>query len=270
MKTAAFSEPFTPRGVAAFARAGTHRLFIAQMVVALLGAAATAYFFHEACFPVVQAAIDNLPVSGQIQSGHLDLTGAPQPLADGRVLAFNVDPDHSGQWRSTTADFQVEFGRKTVRVFSLLGYADFYYPSGGTVPFNQPQLDPLWNAWRAPILFLIAAGTMVILPAVWWMLAAVHFLPVWLIGFLTNRDLSLRASLKLSGSALLPGALLMAAAIALYGAGFLTFVSFCFVFGAHVILDWLYLLFGLIFFPRATTAAPKGNPFETKKSAPDA
>lgn len=261
----AFSEPFTPRGIAAFARAGFRRLLVAQFIFAFLAATAVAYFIYNACFPAVQAAIDNLPLTGQIQSGRLVWSGGPQKLADGPFLAFNVDPDHSSQWRSTISDFQVEFGEDTIRVKSLFGYVDFCYPSVATLPFNQPQLDPLWNAWRAEILFLIVAATVVILPAIWWVVALVYFLPVWLVGFLANRAINLPASLKLSCSALLPGALLMTAAIVLYGLGFLNLITFCFVFAAHFVLQWLYLLFGLFFFPRASTATPKGNPFKTAK-----
>lgn len=263
MTAPAFSEPFTPRGIATFARAGFRRLLIAQFIFASLAAAAVAYFIHSACFPAIQAAIDNLPLTGQIQSGRLVWNGGPQTLADGRFLAFDVDPDHSGQWRSTAADFQVEFGQDTVRVISLFGYAGLFYPSAESMPFNQPQLDSLWKAWRAEILFLIVAATIVILPAIWWILALVYFLPVWLIGFLTNRDLSLRASLKLSGSALFPGALLMTLAIILYALGILNLITFCFVFAAHFILHWLYLLCALPFLPRLSAAAQKANPFKT-------
>jgi hypothetical protein len=263
MTASAFSEPFTPRGVAAFARAGFRRLLVAQFIFAFLGAVSVAYFLRSACFPPVQTAIDNLPLSGQIQSGRLVWSGDPQTLADGRFLAFNVDPDHSGEWRSTTADFQIEFGHDTVRVLSLIGYFDFFYPTTDSLAFNQPQLAPLWKAWRGEILFLIAVATVVILLVSWWILTLLYFLPVWLIGFLTNRDMNLQTSLKLSGAALLPGALLMTAAIFLYGLGILNLVTFSFVFVAHFILHWLYLFFGLFFFPRASMTTPKGNPFKT-------
>ncbi len=95
----------------------------------------------------------------------------------------------------------------------------------------------------------------------WSVLATIYFLPVWLLGFLTNRDLDLRASWKLSGAALLPGALLMILGVLLYALQFIGMVSFCFICAAHFILGWLYLLFGLFFLPRLGTAAPKENPF---------
>lgn len=264
---AAFSEPFTPRGVAAFAPGGFGRVVIAQFIFALLAAVAVAYFFHSACFPAVQAAIDNLPLTGQIQSGRLDWAGGPQMLADGHFFAVNVDPDHSGQWRSATADFQVEFGHDTVRIMSLFGFADFAYPAGGTVPFNPQQLDPLWKAWSAEILFLIAVAAVIIFPVTWWILAAIYFLPVWLMGYFANRDLDLKGSLKLSCAALLPGALLMIAAIILYTLGVLNLIAFLFVFAAHFVLHWLYLISAVFFLPRVpvATAAPGENPFKTTR-----
>ena len=133
------------------------------------------------------------------------------------------------------------------------------------MPFNRPQLDALWKAWRAEILFFIALVTFAVLPVAWWILGVIYSLPAWLIGFLTNRNLDLRASLKLSCAALLPGTLVMTAAVVLYAVGFLNLISFCFVFVAHFVLQWLYLLFGLLFFPRASAATPKGNPFKTDK-----
>lgn len=265
MNAAAFSEPFTPRGVAAFARAKLRRLLLAQLILALLAAAAVASFFHNACFPVVQAAIDNLPDNGQITSGRLIWSGSPfQDLAEGHFLAFDVDLAHSGQFRST-ADVQIEFGRDSVRVFSLFGYADFSYPPDDIVQFNRARLQPLWNAWRAEILFAIALAAFGLLPAAWWLLATIYFLPVWLAGFFANRDLSLPASWKLSGAALLPGALLMIAAIFLYGLGFFGLITFGFIFAAHLVLDWLYLLFALPFFPRTSAAPFRGNPFKRTK-----
>ncbi|HXB59853.1 MAG TPA: hypothetical protein VNU95_09820 [Candidatus Acidoferrales bacterium] len=264
MNASAFSEPFTPRGVAAFARAKFSRLLLLQFIFAMLAAFATAWFFYQDCFPTVQAAIDNLPADSEIHSGALDWHGDSfSELADGRFVAFDVDISHSAQFRSSTADLQIEFGHETIRVFSLFGYADFYYPPG-EISFNRTELGPLWRAWRAVILFLIILLAIIALLLSWWILATIYFLPVRLAGFFTNRELDLRASWKLSGAALLPGALLMTAGILFYGLG-ISLVTFLFIFGAHFVLGWLYLFFGLIFLPRTSSAAPKGNPFKPGK-----
>jgi hypothetical protein len=261
MSASAFSEPFTPRGVAAFAHAKFKRLLLAQFIFAAVAAFAVAWFFYEDCFPTIQAAIENLPPNSQISSGALDWHGDSfSDLAEGHFVAFDVDISHSGQFRSP-ADLQIEFGHVTVRIFSLFGYADFYYPQGEIISFNRTELDPLWKAWRAEILFFIIMAVIIALMLSWWILAAIYFLPVWLAGFFTNRDLGLCASWKLSGAALLPGALLMIAGILCYGLGF-PLVTFLFIFGAHFILGWLYLFFGLGFLSRSPTATPRGNPFK--------
>jgi uncharacterized membrane protein YkvI len=58
----------------------------------------------------------------------------------------------------------------------------------------------------------------------------------------------------------MPGALLMTAAILLYGIGFLNLVSFGFIFGAHFLIGWIYLFVSLLFVPRASTAVRSAIP----------
>jgi hypothetical protein len=262
MNTLAFSEPFTPRGIAAFAHAPFGRLLLVQIIIALLGAVCVAWFLDDSVFPVIKSAVENLPDAGKISAGKLDWRGdSPKLLAEGRFLALDVDLDHSGQINST-ADVQIEFGRDTVWASGQLGYyMEIPYPTGEMISFNRPELEPLWGAWRAEILFLAAAATALGLLASWWILATVYFLPAWLAGFFTNRDLNFRSSWKLSGAALLPGALLMAAAILLYNFRVVNLVEFGFIFGAHIVLGWIYLFVSLLFVPPVSASAPKGNPF---------
>jgi hypothetical protein len=260
-------EPLTPRGVAAFAHAKFSRLFLVQSVAALLAAFSVIWFLHNGCFPTVRAAIQNLPDAGKISSGKLDWRGDPsQMLVEGKFLAFDVDLDHSGQINST-ADLQIEFGRETVRASSSLGYGyrDFPYPSNSFAPFNRTELEPLWGAWTSTILFAAFLASAIGLLASWWLLATIYFLPVWILGYFVNRDLNFRASWKLSGAALLPGALLMAAGILLYDFGAVDLVQFGFIFGAHFVLGWIYLFVSLLFVPGIPAASPKGNPFVPPK-----
>jgi hypothetical protein len=260
-------EPLTPRGVAAFAHAKFSRLLLVQFIFALLAAVAIVWFLDDTCFPTIRAAIQSLPDDGKISSGKLDWRGdSSQLLAEGKFLAFDVDLNHSGQITST-ADLQIEFGSKTICIFSSLGYgyAEFPYPPDRFAPFNRTELEPLWDAWAAEILFIAAAATLVALLLSWWILSTIYFLPVWILGFFTNRDLNFRASWGLSGAALMPGALLMAAGIFLYGFGFMNLVSFGFIFASHFILAWIYLFVSLVFLPRISEATPEANPFTDKK-----
>lgn len=253
-------EPITPRGVAAFARGSFERLFVMQAVVALLGAAAVVWILFDGIFPTIDTAISQLPDAGEIQAGKLDWRDdSPALLAEGRILAISVDLEHGGSLRSP-ADFQLEFGRDTVRVFSLFGEAELAYPPGYIIAANQTDARPAWGAWAPDILGLAAIGTFFGLLLAWALLATIYFLPVWLICLFTNRDLNFRASWKLAGAALMPGALLLSLSLVFYDLGGFDLVQLCFAFGMHLVIGWIYLFVSPMFLNRALPADRK-NPF---------
>ncbi len=253
-------EPITPRGVAAFARASFERLFVVQAVVALLAAAAMVWLLSDGIFPTVDAAIGELPETGEIHGGKLEWRDdSPVMLAEGRILAFSVDLEHGGALRSP-ADFKFEFGSDSVRVFSLFGETEFSYPPGYIVAANETDARPAWGAWAPDILGLAAICTFFGLMLVWALLAKVYFLPVWLICLFTNRDLSFGASWRLAGAALMPGALLLSLSLVLYAIGGFDIVQLCFAFGMHLVIGWIYLFVSPLFLNRALPAE-KRNPF---------
>jgi len=256
-------EPLTPRGVAAFARARLGRLLLVQFIVAVLAAIAVDCFLDMDCFPTITAAIKQLPDQGEIRAGRLDWHGSwPQLIAEGNFLAFDVDLDHSGLIHSP-AQVQIEFGKDSVRIFSLFGYADFRYPPDQALYFDRTDLEPLWNAWRPDILGIATGAVIVGLMLSWAILATVYFLPACLMCFFVNRDLNFRQSWRLAGAALMPGALLLTAAIAFYDLGALDLIQMSFAYGAHLVLGWIYLLVSPLFLPR-TSPAEQRNPFLTK------
>ena len=257
-------EPITPRGVGAFARASFERLVIMQAVFAFIAAAAVVWFLHDGIFPTLDTAVNALPEAGEIRNGQLDWRGdSPVLLAEGNVLAFMVDPQHGGTIRSP-ADFQFEFGRDTLRIVTLFGEAEFYYPELRPFPANKREARPAWGAWSPEILGLAALGTFFGLLLVWAVLATVYFLPVWLISFFANRDLGFGESWKLAAAALMPGTLLLSLAIVLYDLAAFDLVQLCFAFGMHLVIGWIYLFVSPMFLDRALPKEP-GNPFADKK-----
>ncbi len=253
-------EPITPRGVAAFARASFERLLVAQAVVALLAAAAVVWFLSGGIFPTIDAAIRELPAAGQLHSGRLEWRDdSPVLLAEGRVLALSVDLEHGGALRSP-ADFQFEFGRDSVRVFSLFGETVVSYPPGLVLAANQTDARPAWGAWAPNILGLTAIGVFFGLLAVWALLATVYSLPVWLVCLFSNRDLNFCGCWKLAGAALMPGALLLSLSLVLYGVGGFDIVQLCFAFGMHLVIGWIYLFVSPLFL-RPALPPEKKNPF---------
>ena len=254
-------QPLTVRGVAAFAGAPLGRLLIVQFMVALLAAGTVVWFLHKAWFPKIGEAIRQLPPQGELRGGRLDWQGAtPSRLAEGRFLALVVDLDHTGEAR-LPAHVQVEFGRTDCQVFSLFGYAQIAYPRDWAVAFNRTELGPWWGAW-APAILAMAAGLVVVgLMVSWAGLATVYFLPVWLAGFFVNRDLSLRGSWRLAGAALMPGAMLMCAALFYYAWGGLDLVRLAAAGAVHLVMGWVYLLVSPLRLPRHPATAAKANPF---------
>jgi len=256
-------EPLTPRGVAAFARARLSRLLLVQFIIALLTAISVDWLLHDGCFPTITAAIKQLPDRGEIRAAQLNWPGAsPQLLAEGGFLAFDVDLEHTGELHSP-AQVQIEFGRESVRVFSLLGYHEWRYPPGWIMPFNRTDLEPLWGAWKPDILAISTGAVVIGLLLSWAVLATVSFLPVWLICFFANRDLNFRQSWRLVGAALMPGALLLTAAIIFYAVGALDLIQMSFAFGAHLVLGWIYGFISPLFLRRALPAEQR-NPFAAK------
>lgn len=255
-------EPLTPPGVAAFAGATWGRLWFVQLLVALLAAATVVWFLKTAWFPVVSAAIRELPAQGEIRESKLSgLNDTPQLLAESRFLAFVVDLPHAGRMRSP-AHVQVEFGRTDIYVLSLLGYRQLAYPPGPGFRFNRIDLEPKWGAWQPPVLWLAFGAVVAGLMLSWMLLATVYCLPVWLVGFFANRQLNFGASWKLAGAALLPGALLLATAIFAYGLGLLDLVQLAAAFVAHLVIGWIYLFAAPWFAPKLEIReAVTKNPF---------
>ncbi len=253
-------EPVTPRGVAAFARASFQRLLVVQCLVAGLATAAVLWLLADGIFPTITSAINNLPDAGEMRASTLDWHGDdPVLLAEGKIQAISVDLEHGGALRSP-ADFQFEFGKQSLRAFSLFGEAEVDYPPDLVVAANRTEARPAWGAWSPEILGVVAAGTFFGLLLAWAVLATIYFLPVWLFCFFINRDLGFSASWKLSGAALLPGAMLLSLFILAYDFEWCDLVQLCFAFGLHLITTWIYLFVSPLFLNRALPAAQK-NPF---------
>jgi hypothetical protein len=255
-------QPFTPRGIAAFARASLGRLLLVQFITALLVATAVTWFVRNSWFPTISAAIDSLPAQGSIQAGRLNWGAAsPQLLAENRFLAIAVDLAHQGQARSP-AHIQVEFGAAGVWIYSLFGCLQASYPKSGAIDFNVQDVKPWWGAWAPVILAGVVVSVIAGLLAGWAALACLYFLPAWLLGLYCDRELSFCGSWRLAAAALMPGALVMTAAIVLYGLGAVDVVRFIVAWALHIILGWVCVILGTRATPKLLSS-PEGklNPF---------
>ncbi len=255
-------QPLTPRGLSAFACAPLGRLWLVQLVVAIMVASVILWFLHRDWYPVVTSAIVELPDQGQIQNGRLEWDGEdPTVLAESPFLSIVVDLAHAGDAR-TPADLQIEFGLRDIKIYSLLGFSRFHYPGASDIGFNHADLEPWWGAWNPMILGIAALCTIAALFISWSILATLYFLPIWLLAFYADRKLDVGGSWCLSGAALMPGALFFTAGIALYGLGTINLVSLGMAFALHYIIGWIYLVLGTRALPRRPEiTSGKSNPF---------
>lgn len=260
-------QPFTPRGVAAFSQATFNRLFLIQLVTALIAAGTVVWFLSSAWVPLIRMAIQALPETGAIENQHLQtpLTGLV-PLAASRHLGLVVNVG-GVEATDSGADVRVEFHERHAHVCSLLGCLTLDYPRGWVIYFNRPELQPTWDAWQPVLLGLAAIGTVGGLLIAWFILATLYFFWVWLAAYFLDRDVSLGGSWRLAAAALLPGAFLMTAAIACYGAGWVDLVRLLLAAAIHLIVPWVFMAAAVHALPWATDQTVS-NPFDTPPPAP--
>ena len=125
---------------------------------------------------------------------------------------------------------------------------------------NRTELEPWWGAWRPPLTVAAAVLGVGGLMVCWGLLATLYCVPAWLAGVVAKRQLTLGGSWRLTGAALMPGALLMTAAVLAYGLGALDLIQLAGAAAGHIVLGWVYVIAGLLSLPhRPVTPA---NPFQ--------
>lgn len=256
-------QPFTPRGIAAFAEAGQGRAVLVSSCVAAFMAASICWFFHVTFEPALQQAALKLPETGAIENQRLTL---PQPvgpiLVEDRVWGMGVDLD-GREFPTLASDFQIILQERFLRVCSLLGCWSVDYPPGWIIEVNRQEWESGIQAWKPMVLgmlFLVAFTCLMIL---WHALATLYFLVPWLVSYYSDRRLTLAGSWRLSLAALLPGALLLTGGVWLYAMGGIDLVRFSMLAVLHLLISWLFLMLAVRSLPKVTdpVSAAKPNPF---------
>jgi len=162
---------------------------------------------------------------------------------------------------------QVELGEREVLLISLFGRLPIQYPGNYRLACNRNELEPWWGAWSPFILPLVAGAVILELILIWALLALVYAPVAWLVALFANRDLTFHGSYRLCGAALMPGALWMIAALALYGVGVLDLLKLLIATAAHFAIGWVYVVAAPFWRPRvADPSTRRGNPFGTQNS----
>ena len=255
-------QPFTPRGVAAFATGTLTRLVMVQIVVALIVAVAVVLFLRIAWFPVIDEAIQRLPDTGAIYNGELVFTGdSPRRLAENGRLAVVVDVHSTSVGHA--ADVEVTFEKQRVAICGALGCWWQSYDRKYTISFNRTELEPAWGAWRLPTLAFAVVLTVVSLLILWWPAAFIYLPLVRIVAFFGDRVVTWRGAWRLSAAALLPGALILSVGIILYGVGAVDLFRFSLFYAMHLVAGLVFVVTSAFFLPKIAPLISGKNPFSS-------
>lgn len=237
--------PTTFGGVAAVAHSPAWRLLAWQAAVALLAAVVIQAGLASTWGRSLTLASAALPERGEILDGTLQWPAGNLPviLHRGPFLGLAVQPA-GAESVPLTADVTLTLQARHLVVGSLLGRRVVAYPSPGRIPLDRYGFTGLLEAWWTPVL--IGGGVVIFagLFLVWRVLALVCGAVVWIPGLLGGRPLPFGVVYRLAGAALLPGAMLMIAAFALYATRQVDLLGLLVAMPAHLVLGGVFLLGG--------------------------
>lgn len=242
-------QPVTFGGAAALAKTTAWRVFLVGMVIASLMAGAVARTFYVAWMPVIEGAIKSLPARASIVDGRLEWpTNAPVRLADNSFLALAVAIE--GSSGLTEADLAIEFTENGWRATSLLGSLFIPYPPGLSISLDPVSVLAGWLAWKPHI----AAGAFIVAILFVWL--------VWLmVGFVVTPFLRIYTAmlqravtggdcLRLGIACCMPGEIVMAVGVLVYGLRRINLAELIAVAALHVIVVASYMLITPLWLPR--------------------
>jgi hypothetical protein len=257
--------PLTFRGIAAFGRATMSRTLGVTFVAALLYGAAMAWLTVHSLVPPVNQFAERLPATGEIRGRELHWGGDPfVVLADSRIVTVVVDFEGSNL-EGRVADLMLKLRKTDFEICSLFGCVTSPYPPGWIIAMNQPEVKPLWGAWRPFVVLGVFGASMLGVLALWMTIATASFIPVRFVLYFLDRDVTLLGTWRVLLMALLPGAALLTAGIIGYSLSQVTLTGLLGFGAAHLLVDaifWAGACWRLPLTDRRA-AAKAGNPFAT-------
>lgn len=255
-------QPFTGNGVSRFADASVSRALGFLGGFALTTALVLGWALHTTWWPVMDQAVREFPEDGPaLVRGRFQWPETtPRLLADSPHLGVAVRPDDS-EPLGRTADLQLELLPGTLRLAGIAGFVDLPWPATATLPLGRLQAQAAWEAWRRPVftaLILTAAAAMTV---VWSLLALVLTLPLRLVAFVLQKQITLGGCWRLSAAASMSGSLVLNLGIGSYVMRWLPWPALAAVVVIHLLVSALLLSWGLGSRPKKNRAASSPNPF---------
>jgi hypothetical protein len=256
-------QPLTFGGVAAFAQTQWLRLFLVQLVVAILAAGSVVWFLGRCYSPVVAQFIQKLPAGACLTNGQLSGLSGVQ-IYETKFLSLAMTDDDQAVI-DQSADVQVALRKDHIEVATLLssalGRLEFNYNTNSTMDLSQAHLEPLWGAWQPVVLAAAGLGVVAGLLIIWAVLAVIYAPAAKLVAWFGNRQLTWGGAWRLTSASLLPGAILLTLGILLYGRQTVDLIGLGYFETVHFLVGWVYALSAPLFAPRVSLRQTERNPF---------
>ena len=249
-------------GVARFAVASRWRLLGVELFFAFLVAATAVWFVQQAWVPVIEKAIQQMPLTGEIRGGRLAWPSEAVLLQEGPFMRIDVRPGgFTDIGVVESSDLVLAFGPSDLRVGSSLGLGllTLPYPTGWILSFSKTELVPWWGARSHMVLAGFGLLVIWVLLCAWSVLGRLYMVPVKI--FSVNQ-VSWAGAKKIAIAAQMPSVLVMTVGIGLYGMKQINLVALLVVWGVHLVLPWVYLIFSPILAPKPPN--PKAKAKKTK------
>jgi hypothetical protein len=262
--------PLTFRGLAAFGRATTNRTFSVATFAAVLFGLAMVWLTVHSLLPPLDQLTERLPATGEIRGRQFQWGGEPFVLlADSRILTVVVDLE-GANLEGRVADLMIKLRRNDLEVCSLFGCATMPYPAGWIVALNQPEVKPLWGAWRPFVVVGVFLVSVVDVLLLWVVIATASFIPVRFVLYFLDRDVTLMGTWRVLLMALLPGAGFLTLGILGYSVHQVSLTGLLVIAVAHVLVDVVYWTGACWRLPLTDrrAAAKAGNPFGSASDNP--
>jgi hypothetical protein len=261
--------PLTFGGVARFAVASRWRLLEVELVFALLVAATAVWFVQQAWMPEIEKAIEQMPTTGEIRGGRLAWPSEAVLLQEGPFMRIDVRPGGFTEMGVVeSADLVLAFGPNDLQVGSSLGLGllTLPYPTGWILSFSKTELEPWWGAHSHMVLAGFGLLVILALLCAWSALGWVYMVPVKIFSI---NQVSWAGAKKIAIAAQMPSVLVMIAVIVLYGLKQINLVGLLAVWGVHLVLPWVYLMFSPILAPKPPKPKTKAKKTKAKRRTED-
>ena len=258
-------QPFTGNGVSRFADASGSRALGFLGGFALTSALVLGWALQTTWWPVVDQAVREFPENGPalIQGRFNWPETAPRLLADSPHLGVAVRPSNLDPL-GRTADLQLELLPETLRLAGIAGFVDLPWPPTATLPLGRLQAQAAWEAWRRPVLAALIVTAATAMMVIWSLLALTLALPLRIVAFLLQKQITLGGCWRLSAAASMSGSLVLNLGLGGYVMRWLPWPALAAVVVIHLLVNGLFVSWGLVSRPKKNRAASAPNPFHPK------